>query len=99
MLGCGFAQPVLLDTELTANRRERYGALFHERRKHKGISQSDALAAMDDPLLFAALMVHSGDADGMVGIYRPEVRPRPGNNIRYRRPPASPHLQTAAPTI
>ena len=42
--------------------RERYVNLYLERRRHKGLSQADAFAALANPLLFAALMVTAGDA-------------------------------------
>ena len=45
----------------------RYGALFYERRRSKGITATEAVEAARDPLRFAALMVAAGDADGSVG--------------------------------
>jgi phosphate acetyltransferase len=59
----GWAQPV----PPAHDERDRYAELFAERRKHKGLSPDEALAALDDPLLLAALMVYAGDADGFVG--------------------------------
>jgi len=44
-----------------------YAALYHELRKHKGISEELAAQQARDPLMFAALMVRNGDADGTVG--------------------------------
>jgi phosphate acetyltransferase len=63
----GLAEPILLDASLVAARRERYAGLLLERRRHKGLTAAQALDAVLDPLLFSALMVHSGDADGCVG--------------------------------
>jgi len=58
----GLAEPV----PLLAG--ERYELLYHERRRHRGISEETARAAVrSDPLLRAALMVKAGDADGFVG--------------------------------
>ncbi|MEO7650794.1 MAG: phosphate acetyltransferase [Bryobacteraceae bacterium] len=45
----------------------RYAALYHERRRSKGITQMEAAEIARRPLYFAALMVASGDADGSVG--------------------------------
>jgi phosphate acetyltransferase len=63
----GLAEPVLPDAPILAAMRERYAGLLFERRKHKGLTAGQALDAVSDPLLFAALMVRSGDADGCVG--------------------------------
>ena len=43
-----------------------YAALYHDLRKHKGISESDAADAIRNPLNYAAMMVRKGDADGTV---------------------------------
>jgi len=61
------AEPVLVDDGLVAARREAYAELLWERRKHKGMTREAALAAAANRLLFAALMVRAGDADGFVG--------------------------------
>ncbi|HWB85511.1 MAG TPA: phosphate acetyltransferase [Bryobacteraceae bacterium] len=45
----------------------KYAAIFHERRRAKGITQMEALAIAKRPLYFANLMVSAGDADGSVG--------------------------------
>jgi len=44
-----------------------YAALYHERRRAKGITQMEAAEIARKPLYFAALMVGAGDADGFVG--------------------------------
>ena len=44
-----------------------YASAFFELRKHKGISEEAALAAVTTPLGFAAMMVRLGDADGTIG--------------------------------
>jgi phosphate acetyltransferase len=76
----GLAEPVLLgpkpsgaapgvsflDTD-SPDRLRRYAALYLERRRSKGITQSEATETARQPLYFAALMVASGDADGFVG--------------------------------
>jgi phosphate acetyltransferase len=45
----------------------KYAALYHERRRAKGITQVEAAGIARKPLYFAALMVGAGDADGFVG--------------------------------
>ena len=45
---------------------DRFAQTFYERRKHKGISQTDARQAVLDPLFFGASMVGSRLCDGMV---------------------------------
>ena len=45
----------------------KYAALYHERRRAKGITQMEAAEVARKPLYFASLMVGAGDADGSVG--------------------------------
>jgi phosphate acetyltransferase len=45
----------------------RYTALYHERRRSKGVTQIEAAEIAKKPLYFASLMVGAGDADGSVG--------------------------------
>jgi phosphate acetyltransferase len=63
----GLAEPILPDAAFVAAKRDAYAAVYHERRKHKGVTVEQARDAVLDPLLFAALMVNAGDADGCVG--------------------------------
>lgn len=51
----------------TSNHTETYAALYLELRKHKGVSADVAAQQARDPLVFSALMVRNGDADGTVG--------------------------------
>lgn len=44
-----------------------YAAKYYDLRKHKGVSEDVAAQQARDPLVFAALMVRNGDADGTVG--------------------------------
>ncbi len=44
-----------------------YAAAFFDLRKHKGVSEEAALAAVTTPLGYAAMMVRQGDADGTIG--------------------------------
>lgn len=45
---------------------ETFADRYFELRKHKGISRDDAIAKTKEPLVFAAMMVESGVADGSV---------------------------------
>jgi phosphate acetyltransferase len=45
----------------------RYTAIYHERRRAKGVTEQEAAAIARRPLYFAALTLASGDADGFVG--------------------------------
>ncbi|HEV2146199.1 MAG TPA: phosphate acetyltransferase [Longimicrobiaceae bacterium] len=47
-------------------RRPELGARLHERRKAKGMTEVEALRHAGDPLLFGALLVAAGEADGSV---------------------------------
>ncbi len=47
-------------------RRAAYERDFVRAMESKGIAAADARALLDDPLYFAAAMVHAGDADGSV---------------------------------
>lgn len=48
-------------------RFREYARLHHERRRSRGITASEAERLALNPLVFAGLMVASGDADGFVG--------------------------------
>ena len=50
----------------TDPRRAELAARFHERRKHKGCDEAEALRQSGDPLVFGALMVGAGMVDGSV---------------------------------
>ena len=43
-----------------------YGEKFFELRKHKGVSLDHARDQITDPIYFGTMMVHLGDADGLV---------------------------------
>jgi phosphate acetyltransferase len=45
---------------------EEYVTTFYELRKHKGVSLEDARETMIDVSYFGTMMIHKGDADGMV---------------------------------
>jgi phosphate acetyltransferase len=46
---------------------KQYAALYHERRRTRGVTMMEAEQAARRPLYFAKLMVAAGDADGSVG--------------------------------
>ena len=46
--------------------REEWIAYFAEKRKSKGLTLEQARETLADPLFFGAMMVHQGEADGMV---------------------------------
>src|SRR5690242_1085354 len=45
----------------------KYAALYHERRRAKGVTHMEAAEMAKKPQYFASLMVGAGDADGSVG--------------------------------
>ncbi len=45
----------------------KYAPLYHERRRAKGITPTEAAKVASLPLFYSALMVSAGDADGYVG--------------------------------
>ena len=51
---------------LTSSLREDYAAIYYDLRKHKGINEEMARDAMTDVSYFGTMMVHLGQADGMV---------------------------------
>ena len=50
----------------TSDRLDAYAAAYHELRKHKGVSPEAARDVMQDGTYFGTMMVHLGDAHGMV---------------------------------
>ncbi len=50
-----------------SERFSRYAAIYHERRKAKGVTEREAAEIARRPLYFADLMLANGDADGCVG--------------------------------
>lgn len=72
-----------------SDKREEYGKNYFKLRRHKGITMEHALDVMTDNTYFGTMMVHKGDADGMVSgsinttahTLRPAfefIKPRPG---------------------
>lgn len=63
--GVNIKGAVLVDPK-TDERREIYAAKMVEIRKSKGLTMEAALEMLDDPLVFAPLMIKCGDADGEI---------------------------------
>lgn len=63
----GLCEPLRLTPAVIEPNLEKYAALFHERRRHRGVTLEEARVEARDPLMHAALMVRAGDADGFVG--------------------------------
>ncbi len=64
-LGLDLAGAEVVDP-LTASVRDEYAHVYHELRRHKGVTEELARDVVGDPSYFATLMVHRGAADGMV---------------------------------
>jgi phosphate acetyltransferase len=62
----GLCEPVLLTDDVAERDLGAYVAHYHERRRHKGVDEAAARAALQDRLLLGALMVARGAADGCV---------------------------------
>jgi phosphate acetyltransferase len=77
---------------MTSPLRDEFGGIYHELRKHRGVTPELALDAISDSSYFGTMMVHAGRADGMVSgaahttadTIRPAfeiIRPRPGVSV------------------
>ncbi len=51
----------------THEKTQHYVNAYHTLRQHKGLSLDNARRSVADPLVFAALMVREGDAEGTIG--------------------------------
>lgn len=63
--GVNIKGAVLIDPK-TDERRSQYADLMVEIRKSKGLTKEAALGLLNDPLVFAPMMIKSGDADGEI---------------------------------
>ena len=81
-----------LEDPLGSPRRDDYARRYHESRKHKGVTEELAFDTLGDVTYFATMMVHTGEADGMVSgaahttgdTVRPAfqiIRSRPGVSV------------------
>jgi phosphate acetyltransferase len=57
---------VQIEDPESSNRKDDYAKIIHSARKHKGMTEDEAMALTSDPLYFGAAMVKNGDADGNV---------------------------------
>lgn len=64
-LGLDISQATVINPKDTALIK-KYGKQYYRLRKHKGISLEGAIDTISNINYFATMMVHSGDADGMV---------------------------------
>ncbi|WP_423126831.1 phosphate acetyltransferase [Gaoshiqia sp. Z1-71] len=63
--GVNITGAVLIDPK-TDKRRDSYAEKMVEIRKSKGLTKEEALEMLNDPLVFAPLMIKCGDADGEI---------------------------------
>jgi len=70
---------------------DQYAKLFYELRKHKGLSEDVARQSMEIDSYFATMMVHCGDADGMVSgaVHTTQDTIRPALQIIKTKPGVS----------
>ena len=64
-LGLKLGEIPIIDTT-SDPRRDEYAQIYHELRKHKGMSEQMAYDVVEDVSYFGTLMVYAGHADGMV---------------------------------
>jgi phosphate acetyltransferase len=57
---------VMIVDPITSDRLEDYASCYHDLRQHKGVTREIAREALQDVTFFGTMMVHRGDADGMV---------------------------------
>jgi phosphate acetyltransferase len=89
-LGLSLSDVAVIDP-LDSDRRQAYADAYFELRKHKGISPQMAFDAMADVSYFGTMMVHFGEADGMVSgsVHTTQHTIRPGLEIIKTRPGCS----------
>src|SRR5947208_2490595 len=64
LAGEGLAEPVLVEADLIAARRDSFAERYLEIRRQCELTDEAARVAVANPLLFASLMVAAGEADG-----------------------------------
>jgi phosphate acetyltransferase len=89
-LGLSISDMAVIDP-LDSERRQAYADAYFELRKHKGISPQMAFDAMEDVSYFGTMMVHLGEADGMVSgsVHTTQHTIRPGLEIIKTQPGCS----------
>jgi len=90
VLGISLADMSIIDP-LNSARRQTYADAYYELRKHKGISPQMAFDAMADISYFGTMMVHFGEADGMVSgsVHTTQHTIRPAFEIVKTKPGCS----------
>lgn len=63
--GADLSKTVIIDP-VKSDKFKEYAEEFYEMRKKKGLTQEDAEKLMQDSLYFGNMMLHKGEADGMV---------------------------------
>ena len=61
------AEGIEIHAPKTSPLTEAFAAQFHEMRKHKGVDADKARVAVQTPLVYAAMLVREGHADGTLG--------------------------------
>ena len=89
-LGISLPDVAVIDPT-NSTRRQAYADAYFELRKHKGISPQMALDAMADVSYFGTMMVHFGEADGMVSgsVHTTQHTIRPAFEIIKTKPGCS----------
>ena len=64
-LAPAYAEPWIIDPATDPN-RERYRQAYFQKHRRRGVNEEKAEAQLNDPLYYANMMVHLGDADGTV---------------------------------
>jgi len=64
-IGVNIKGAVIVDPQ-TDSRRDQYADVMVEIRKKKGLTKEQALDMLNDPLVFAPVMIKCGDADGEI---------------------------------
>jgi malate dehydrogenase (oxaloacetate-decarboxylating)(NADP+) len=70
---------------------EAYVDVFHKMRWRRGLAREDAAKVIKDPVYFGNMMVHEGDADGLISgltMHYPDTI-RPALQIQHTRPDVS----------
>ena len=76
---------------LQSGRLDRYAQIYYDLRKHKGMTEKRARDTMSTVSFFGTMMVHTGDADGMVSgaVHTTGDTIRPAFEIIRTRPEVS----------
>ncbi len=86
------AEPILLTRERLGEKADAYADALYELRKAKGLTREGAARLVADPMYYGAMMVKTGDADGLVSgavhstgdMLRPAlqvIRTKPGTKL------------------